>query len=129
MRPEESLKLSPQHYRGDLFIRGEGSIPCCFVGTDGILFLFFGGAPAMAMKPPSPKHWMAREFFGALGVSTSLAEGRGRAPCCHGLMVREGAIAHSPLRVREAESGHGHGRPRGPAEMLACLLTVFLPLR
>lgn len=56
------MKLSPQHYRGDLFIRGEGSIPRCFVSTDGILFLFFLG-PAMAMKAPSPKHWPARELF------------------------------------------------------------------
>ena len=50
----------------------------------------------MAMKPPSPKHWPARDFFGAMGVSASLAEGRGRAPCCHGSDGKGGGYSPFP---------------------------------
>lgn len=65
-------------------------------------FCFFGGAPAMAMKPPSPKHWPARELFRAMGVSASLAEGRGRAPCYHGSDGKRGGSSPFPT---ECERG------------------------
>lgn len=44
-----------------------------------------------------------------------------------GLMVREGAIAHSPLSVREAEWSRKPAR--SCRKMLPCLLAAFLPLR
>lgn len=52
-----------------------------------------------------------------MGVSASSAEERARPPCC------QGSLARSPLRVREAESGHGS--PRGPAER--CCRVCSLP--